>query len=112
MTPSGLLVLTPVDMASAGARTLTKTEACIAQQLRLLSPMVAPANRVSLAAADRRNPRNLPLRAPALRLNAHPSIEDFVFAPEPAAPENTHIFRVPKSADDQAEMNAIEFQRQ
>jgi hypothetical protein len=107
------VVLTPARMpSSSGARTLSKTESYIVQQLRLISPMVTPTNRMSLAVANHRGSRNLPLLAPPALLSAHPSIEDFVFAPERATPDDTHIFRVPKSADGQTEMNAIEFQRQ
>jgi hypothetical protein len=109
---SDAAVLTAGHADVSGVRTLSNTENYIAQQLRLVSPMVTPANRMSLAASDHRNAVSLPLRAPTLRLIARPSIEDFVFAHQPATPDNTHIFRARQSPDDQAEMSAIEYQKQ
>jgi hypothetical protein len=105
------LVMTPVRMGAPSVRALSKTEWYIAQRLRSVAPMTAPTYRISLAAFDFRSALISPLQAPAVHANARPSIEDFVFAHEPATPESPRIFRVRQSTDDRTENMAIEFRR-
>jgi hypothetical protein len=106
------LAMTPVRMEASGVRALSKTEADIARQLRLIVPMTAPANRVSLVDSVSRKPRILPLPAQNVSPNAHLSIEEFVFAHEPAARDDSHVFRARPSPDDRTANTAIEYQRQ
>jgi len=103
-------VIIPIRLDTSGMHALPRTEGYIAQRLHLATPV----NETSfLAASNRDNARiSLPmLTAPALLATPRPSIEDFVFARDPAAPENPKIFR-PRQPGDGQEENALEFQRQ
>jgi hypothetical protein len=103
-------LIIPVRLNTSGGHPLPITDEYIAQRLRQ-APSASRTSHLAVSNADQ-NRISLPmLVAPALQASPRPSIEDFVFARDPAIPENPKIFR-PRQPGDGQEENALEFQRQ
>ena len=100
----------PVHLDTAGMHALPITDGYIAQRLRLV-PSVSRKSYLAVSGAGYARITLPMLATPALQSTPRPSIEDFVFAHDPATPENPKIFR-PRQPGDGQEENALEFQRQ
>ena len=111
--PESMPAAAPAGMDAPGAHIMPATEGYFAQQLRFALPMNAAPCSQFLAAPDPEDSRFTFLLPPAntLRATLRPSIEDFVFADNPATPNNPRIVRPRQQGDGQAGNMALEFQR-
>ena len=97
---------------SPAARHSAETEMFISEQLRVITPTGAVGNLPLLAASPQIKlaPLSAPEAAPAPR-SVRPSIEQFVFAPEPPSLDTPRIFRNRQQTAEEAVRAALEYHR-